>query len=130
MGLGKAVAMELARRGAHVTIVARTDATLKSAVEEIKACRDNDAQKVKHVVVDVTKRDSAQQGLRTATQIVGKVPKFVFNCAGQAMPGMFLEQELTEYEKGMQLNYFGALYTTHVRLFYERRLTLHRKLVK
>ena len=36
MGLGRAVAVELAKQGAHVTVVARTESTLKETVELMK----------------------------------------------------------------------------------------------
>lgn len=53
--IGKDVAMEFARLGAHVTLLARTEAKLKDALEEIKAVAVNkDAQKLNYVVADVT----------------------------------------------------------------------------
>jgi NADP-dependent 3-hydroxy acid dehydrogenase YdfG len=36
-------------------------------------------------------------------------PDFVFTCAGQALPGMFIQQDISEYKKGMDLNYFGSV---------------------
>lgn len=36
MGLGRAVAVEMAKQGAHVTIVARKEAPLKETIELMK----------------------------------------------------------------------------------------------
>lgn len=34
--------------------------------------------------------------------------------SGQSMPGMFLDQDVREFQSGMNLNYFGTLYTCKV----------------
>jgi NAD(P)-dependent dehydrogenase (short-subunit alcohol dehydrogenase family) len=43
---------------------------------------------------------------------MGRVPELVFNCAGISLPGLFLEQDLKDFRYVMDVNYFGALYTS------------------
>lgn len=40
--------------------------------------------------------------------------KFFIIFKGACKPGLFIEQDISEFESGMQLNYYGTLYTVHV----------------
>lgn len=41
----------------------------------------------------------------------GRAPEIVFACAGAALPGLFVEQKLSEFKDGVNLNYLGTVYT-------------------
>ncbi|CAG8543840.1 13007_t:CDS:10 [Ambispora gerdemannii] len=113
-GLGKALAVFLAKKGASVTIVARDRIKLDTALEEIKVARVNESQIVNAISADVTIHAEAVRALdEAATKHGGKVPDFIFNCAGASIPGIFIDQPIAEFEAGMKLNYFGTLYTVH-----------------
>jgi NAD(P)-dependent dehydrogenase (short-subunit alcohol dehydrogenase family) len=60
-GIGKAVATDFVRRGANVVVMARTEAKLKSAVEELESVRQNSAQRIGFQVMDVTDFPSVQR---------------------------------------------------------------------
>ncbi|CAG8573941.1 11296_t:CDS:10 [Ambispora leptoticha] len=113
-GLGKALAVLLAKKGASVTIVARDRIKLDTALEEINAARINENQIFNAISADMTIHAEAVRALdEAATKHDGKVPDFIFCCAGAAIPGTFIDQSITEFETGMKLNYFGTLYTVH-----------------
>ncbi|KAJ1720075.1 3-dehydrosphinganine reductase [Coemansia biformis] len=113
-GLGKSVAQDLARRGAHVTIVARREAILKEALAEIKACAsDPKVQQFEYVVADVT---DAKDTVRAVDEAVEKhkMPiKHLFAVAGASNPGVFVDQSKELIQKTMDLNYLGTMFTVH-----------------
>ncbi|NLE76748.1 MAG: SDR family oxidoreductase [Chloroflexi bacterium] len=110
-GIGKAIACELARRGAHVTLVARTPSRLEEAAAEITACRHSAGQTVQTFVVDV--RD-AQAVHRVVTEVegAGGAIDLLVNAAGIAHPGYFHELPLSVFRDTMEINYFGTVHTT------------------
>ncbi|KAJ2865715.1 3-dehydrosphinganine reductase [Coemansia erecta] len=116
-GLGKAIAQELARRGAHVTIVARREALLKEAVIEIKAAAqqqgENEKQKIEYVVADLTSSEDSVRAIGMAVESQGRPIELLFAVAGVSNPGMFLEQDVALLSATMRLNYDGTLGTVH-----------------
>lgn len=76
-GMGKAVAKQFVKRGAHVTIIARTQSTLDTALSELKAMA-NKNQIIRARSVDCT--DSA--AIVDAIKELG-TPDVIFCCAGK-----------------------------------------------
>ncbi|KAG0032968.1 3-dehydrosphinganine reductase [Podila clonocystis] len=118
IGLGRAVAIDLAKQGAHVTIVARKEGPLKETVELMKqaaAARKNPTEQKFHwISADVTDKEASIRALDEAsTHFGGKVPDVIMTCAGTAIPKLFVEASTDEFELQMKLNFFGALYTVH-----------------
>ncbi|KAF9344771.1 3-dehydrosphinganine reductase [Mortierella sp. AD094] len=120
VGLGRAVAIELAKQGAHVTIVARKEGPLKETIELMKQAiatrKDKEIveQKFHWISADVTDREQAVRALDEAsTHFGGKVPDIIMTCAGTSIPKLFVEASIEEFESQMKLNYFGGLYTVH-----------------
>ncbi|KAJ2131807.1 3-dehydrosphinganine reductase [Coemansia sp. RSA 921] len=111
-GLGKSLACELARRGAHVTIVARREELLKAAVEEISACAGKD-QEIEYVVADISNEQGAVGAVEEAEKRNGRAIHSVFTVAGTANPGEFVNQPASLLRSTMNINYFGTLYTVH-----------------
>ncbi|KAI8320424.1 NAD(P)-binding protein [Martensiomyces pterosporus] len=113
-GLGKAVAKDLARRGAHVTIVARREAVLKEALEEVKAAAASPKeQHFEYVCADLVNREDAVRGIKRAVEAQGKPVECLFTVAGLSNPGVFADQNPSVLEQTMNVNYFGVMYTTH-----------------
>ncbi|KAJ1795228.1 3-dehydrosphinganine reductase [Coemansia sp. RSA 2399] len=115
-GLGKAIAQDLARRGAHVTIVARREALLKEAVSEIKQQQQkgmNKKQKIEYVVADLTSSEDSVRAIGKAVESQGRPIEYLFAVAGVSNPGMFLEQDVALLSATMRLNYDGTLGTVH-----------------
>ena len=76
-GMGKAVAMEFVRRGANVTIIARTQSTLDGAVAELKE-QAGQTQTIRALSVDCT---DAQAVVKAIEQV--GTPDVMFCCAGK-----------------------------------------------
>lgn len=81
-GFGKSLAILLARKGAHVTVVARTKSQLEETIVELKQASASPSQKFCFVPCDVSDYDSSCSALKTASDNIGKVPDCVFTCAG------------------------------------------------
>ncbi|KAG0057181.1 3-dehydrosphinganine reductase [Gryganskiella cystojenkinii] len=117
-GLGRAIAIDLAKQGAHVTIVARKEGPLKETVELMKqaaaARKDPIDQKFHYISADVTDKEQAVRALDAAsTHFGGQVPEIIMTCAGISIPKLFIENAVEDFEVQMKLNYFGTLYTIH-----------------
>lgn len=113
-GLGKAIAMRLVQRGANITIVARRKQQLEETLKELKRNTISKNQKCCYVVADVTIKNQAFSAIKEAKDIMSQSIDYVFCCAGSSTPGMFIHQISLDnvHESGMQLNYFGTLYTS------------------
>ena len=77
-GIGKAIALELAREGVDVAICARNEAPLKATAEEISA---ETGRRVLPVVADTSNGDSIQRLERTVLDAFGHVDILVNNAA-------------------------------------------------
>ncbi|RKP09499.1 hypothetical protein THASP1DRAFT_5903, partial [Thamnocephalis sphaerospora] len=114
-GLGLELAKQLAREGAHVTIVARNQEALQKAAQEIEAERKSADQRVQWISADISVAEQAVAAIRRAkADFDGMTPELIFTCAGISYPRYFVTQELAEFDAGMQVNYMGTLYTAHV----------------
>ncbi|CDS12489.1 hypothetical protein LRAMOSA04683 [Lichtheimia ramosa] len=112
-GLGKALAIALVKRGAHVTIVARRQSELDKAAADIKSSCVNGDQRVVAISADVTSKDDVVRAFDEAKVKVGCDPDHVFLCAGAASPKLFVEHTMDDFEYANKLNYLGQVYGAH-----------------
>ncbi|KAJ1912018.1 3-dehydrosphinganine reductase [Mycoemilia scoparia] len=106
--------MLLVKRGANVTIVARNETKLKEAAEEIRAFQVSRDQKVIYISADCASPSGTKEAIKKASdEHNGQIPYHVFLCAGQSLPGMFIEQDPSVFERNMNINYLGSVYTAH-----------------
>ncbi|RKP14342.1 oxidoreductase [Piptocephalis cylindrospora] len=112
-GLGRSVGLELAKLGAHVTIVARNEDLLRSTTAELEEMRLEENQRFEWVSADLTNKEKAIEAIRTSEERHGSIPDYVFLCAGASFPGMFVEQDADELASNMSIVYHTALYTSH-----------------
>ena len=108
-GIGKATAIILAKKGAHISIIARHQDTLEIAKAEIEAVRVNPEQRIICLCADVAKKAQIEQAITQAIEEVG-APDLLITSAGVAHPGYFQELPLEIFEETMTINYFGTLY--------------------
>ncbi|MGD1895428.1 MAG: SDR family oxidoreductase [Phormidesmis sp.] len=108
-GIGKAIALNLARQGANVSILARGEERLLQAKAEIEQARKSAAQTVLALRVDVSDRAQVETTIEDAIDRLGP-PAQLITCAGIAHPGHFQELPVEMFEKTMAVNYFGTLY--------------------
>lgn len=105
-GLGKAVAMGLAREGAQLAICARTEATLNATAEEIRCAT---AAQVFARPVDVTDYDEVCGFIAETCQRFGRVDACVTNAGGPpAKP--FAATTMEDWQSAVNLNLMSTLY--------------------
>jgi len=108
-GIGKATAVQLARLGANITILARTRATLERAVDEIKdACADPAKQFVQAVSADVSNDGELQQAIRCHMDKFGPV-EVLITSAGATRPTHFDEIDIATFRQLVEINYLGTV---------------------
>lgn len=108
-GIGKALALQLARQGANISIIARNQERLRAAQIEIEQARRDAGQQVLALSADVGEREQAMQVVVDAIASLGP-PHWLITSAGIAIPGYFQELPPEIFEKTMRVNYFGTLY--------------------
>lgn len=109
-GIGKATAMLLAKAGAHISIIARSQTKLDTAKNEIEAVRACASQQVTALSADVSDRLQIEQAIFSTIDQVAP-PDILITSAGIAHPGYFNELPIDIFERTMAVNYFGTLYS-------------------
>jgi NAD(P)-dependent dehydrogenase (short-subunit alcohol dehydrogenase family) len=106
-GIGRAAAVRLARLGADVALVARTQAALQEAAGEVE--RLGRAALV--LPADVTDAGASRQAVARTVERFGRLDILVCS-AGVSMRSRFEETDLDAMARVMQVNFFGTLYST------------------
>lgn len=106
-GIGKLLALRLARDGARVALVARRAAELEAVADEIRAAGGEAVV----LPCDVADRAQVFATAAIALERLGSVELLVNN-AGYGHHRPFLEWDLDDMEHLMQVNFFGSLYWT------------------
>ncbi|ADB38145.1 SDR family oxidoreductase [Spirosoma linguale] len=104
-GIGKAIAIELARYGAKVVVGSRTEAALIEVVEQIKQA----GGEAVHVVTNVKNKEDLLRLVNTAVDTYGRLDVMVNN-AGVAHISPIDELDLNEWEEMIDSNLKGVLY--------------------
>ena len=107
-GLGRAVALELAREGAHVCICARRHEALEAARADIAA---RTGANVHAVAADVTNRDDIARVTTEAAERFGPVDILVTN-AGGPPAGPFESHAWDVWQRAVELNLRSAVEMT------------------
>lgn len=111
-GIGFAVARRLVRLGAGVTLVARDAERLAAAAEELGGART--------LPLDVA--DAEAVAAAVPAELADRPADLLVNCAGISTPAEFMALEPGQLRREMEVNYFGAVWTTRAVLphFLER----------
>lgn len=111
-GLGLSLAKLVARKGAHVSIVARTQSKLDDALKELEANRQSPDQVFKAFSFSLDTAEESAAALQAASDAHGgKVPDAVFACAGVAKPMYLLEMQPEDLSRGMTNGYWIQAWT-------------------
>jgi len=105
-GLGKAVAVGLAREGAKVALCARREATLHSTAEHI---RNQAGVDVLALAADVTSYDQVRRFVAETISRFGRVDICVTNAGGPPAKA-FSETSVEDWESAIRLNLMSTLY--------------------
>ena len=106
-GIGRALAIHLAKEGVNVALLARTAADLQAVADEV----ENEGVKAIILVADVADMQSVNTAIKSAIDCLGTIDILVNN-AGIAAFGTFLELDPAEWERIIKVNLFGPYYTT------------------
>ena len=106
-GIGKAVAIALAKEGVNVILVARTQSDLDQVAQEVNAL----GVKSLTLIADVANINSVNTAVDKALSEF-KTIDILINNAGIAAFGKFLELEPEAWERIIQVNLMGTYYAT------------------
>ena len=107
-GIGKALAIEFAKRGAKLVLAARHFVNLCQISQDIE--RKYNIQALA-VACDVTVESDCEQLIKQALLTFGRVDVFINN-AGISMRALFQDVDLNVLKTLMDVNFWGAVYCT------------------
>jgi NAD(P)-dependent dehydrogenase (short-subunit alcohol dehydrogenase family) len=111
-GIGRALAITLASKGACLTLAARNREGLDRAVQ---ACKDAGGQALA-VPTDVTEPAACQALVEQAVKWAGGIDAFVNNAGISFRARLEEVSDLAVFEQVMRVNYLGAVYCTRAAL--------------
>ena len=103
-GIGRAIALELARAGADLVINARGREALEAVAGEVRAC----GRRVETVAADVATEAGGQLVVERAVARFGRVDVLVNN-AGRGAPRRLLELTEADWQASFALNFMSAV---------------------
>ena len=106
-GIGLEIAKQLAAQGAHVAILARTQANLDNALKEVEAARISNSQKVKAISLDVTDHVAVNREMRQNAVDFGFPDLLVVN-AGVGYADYLEKISYEIFDQVIQTNVYGA----------------------
>ena len=106
-GIGKAVALRLAREGADVALLARSAGALGAVAEEITGL----GRRAEVVAGDLRSFEACASAAQQALEALGGVDIFV-HCAGATKGGRFMELEDAVWQDGFSLKFDAAVRLT------------------
>lgn len=110
-GIGAAAARSLAERGATVALVARRAERLEQLAGEIADAGGTALP----LEADVSEQEQARSAVERAVEELGRLDVLVNN-AGVMLLGPIVEAPVEEWERMVQVNLLGLLYTAHAAL--------------
>jgi NADP-dependent 3-hydroxy acid dehydrogenase YdfG len=111
-GIGAATAAELARLGASVALVARRTDRITDLASQINS---SGRGKALAITADITREAQARSAVERVVSELGRLDTLVNN-AGVMLLGPAVGAPLSEWQRMVDLNVLGLLYTTHAAL--------------
>ncbi len=111
-GIGRAIALALAKEGVRVGLVARSTSDLEQLASTISSQHQT---KTAFASADVSKRSEAEAAYNQIKHDLGPIDILVNN-AGVASFGTVTEMPPEEWERMIQVNLFGTYYMTYYAL--------------
>ncbi|WP_437529567.1 SDR family oxidoreductase [Sorangium sp. So ce726] len=115
-GIGRATALEFARRGAAVTLAARREQPLR----ELATACEQAGGKALVVPTDVTNEAAVMEVARRATEAFGRIDVWVNNAA-VTLFGLFEQTPSEPYRRVIETNLFGTIHGARAALAQFRR---------
>ena len=104
-GIGRQIALDLAREGAHLVLNARNEATLAGTAHEAEA----HGVRVVKVAVDLVEADAAELVVRSAVETFGRLDILVNNAGGGGDPIRLQKLTNDDWQQGFELNFFSSV---------------------
>ncbi|TYR79820.1 3-ketoacyl-ACP reductase [Priestia megaterium] len=106
-GIGRSTAIELAKEGVNLGLMARTESDLQAVAKEVEAL----GVKVAYATADVSSMDDVNKAVDHLHNELGAAD-ILINNAGIAKFGGFLELEPSEWKQVIDVNLMGVYYVT------------------
>jgi len=106
-GIGKAIAIALAKEGVQVGLIARTSKDLETVAAEITAL----GVKAAFAVADISNIDEVNKAVESIQSELGNTD-ILINNAGTGTFGKFLDLTPEQWENQIKVNLFGVYYAT------------------
>lgn len=106
-GIGRAVAIALAKEGVDIALMGRTAASLEAVAKEVEAL----GVKVTYAIADVGDMNAVNAAVQQLTNILPDID-ILINNAGIASFGGFMDLEPAEWENIVRVNLLGVYYVT------------------
>ncbi|KAI1412945.1 NAD(P)-binding protein [Hypoxylon sp. FL1857] len=114
-GMGRSVAIQMAKKGANVILVSRTASKLKTVLGECLAvARNPQWQRFHYLTADVSQPDYAAPLLAQAVAWNNNQPLDIVWCvAGTSAPDFWIEAPLSQTRSQMDINFWGSAEMAH-----------------
>ncbi|PIN85320.1 MAG: alcohol dehydrogenase [Candidatus Diapherotrites archaeon CG11_big_fil_rev_8_21_14_0_20_37_9] len=106
-GIGKATAIEFAKRKANLILISRN----QNKLEETKKECEKKGAKTKLFICDVSKKEQVEKTCNKISIETNQID-ILINNAGHGKKGRIIDQSIEEIENQMKTNYFGMMYFT------------------
>ncbi|MBC9929703.1 3-ketoacyl-ACP reductase [Chitinophaga qingshengii] len=106
-GIGRAVAVALAKEGADIALIGRSEGPLQEVVETIAGMGVKSA----YAIADVGSMEEVNKAVGTLTQQLGSID-ILINNAGIAAFGGFMDLTPAQWEDIIRVNLLGVYYVT------------------
>ncbi|WP_281975808.1 3-ketoacyl-ACP reductase [Halobacillus litoralis] len=106
-GIGKATALQLAKEGVHVGLIARTESKLQEVAEEAKQY----GVKTSIAAVDISDLENVEEAIQQLKEDLGSAD-ILINNAGIGLKGSFLETDPEEWKHTFEVNVYGTYHVT------------------
>ncbi|KAJ0120216.1 nadp-dependent l-serine l-allo-threonine dehydrogenase [Diaporthe amygdali] len=126
MGIGAAIAYQLARKSATLVLLSRSSDKLAKLSSELQAVHG--AGPVHYFAVDVGKHSQITEAIKAIVKQLDAPIDILINNAGLALaaPKLFPEQNINDITTMIDTNIYGVLYTSHAVLNEGRMLAAGR----
>ncbi|KIG11884.1 Short-chain dehydrogenase/reductase SDR [Enhygromyxa salina] len=114
-GIGRAIACQLAREGAHVCVVARGQAAIDETVAQLESLAASPTQQLFGLSLDVGVPKDIAAVAKAATERLGGLDLLINN-AGITHPASFMDTPDEVFDSIMRVNFFGTVHVTRALL--------------
>ena len=107
-GIGKAIAIALAKEGVHVGVMARSEDALKEVVKEM----ENYGVKGAYAIADVSNLEQVQAAATKLKEELG-LTDILINNAGVGKFAKLVDMDPADFKEIVDINVMGTFYVTH-----------------